>query len=332
MSVRIEDYEEELYRKIKVLNEITWEYRANRPNINEWLSNFSDSKEKLHALFMLSQFMYFGNLQMRELLKCIYRDLYKYPKIEFIRKSLSNTFDMNLILAEFLIAETKTRFLGVGNPSESGTHLLYFFRQENRLRKDLFINIHEIFKTNENGGIELANSNINHYVFIDDFCGSGSQAIRNSKEVIKLINDLDPSIETSYLMLFATSDGKNTVKTKTLFTHVDTVVELDNSFKLFDIDSRYFKNISSHIERVFLQKMCEEHGRKLMTSIYQEEGKTDPTLTKWVERDKLGFRDSQLLIGFHHNTPNNTLPVLWYDEAMMKWFPIFRRYNKIYGL
>ena len=28
----------------------------------------------------------------------------------------------------------------------------------------------------------------------------------------------------------------------------------------------------------------------------------------------LGYRDSQLLIGFQHNTPDNTLPIIWYDE------------------
>ena len=38
-------------------------------------------------------------------------------------------------------------------------------------------------------------------------------------------------------------------------------------------------------------------------------------LRRWsLPADALGFEDSQLLIGFHHNTPDNTLPIIWFDE------------------
>jgi hypothetical protein len=46
----------------------------------------------------------------------------------------------------------------------------------------------------------------------------------------------------------------------------------------------------------------------------------------------LGFSDCQLLIGFHHNTPNSTLPIIWFDEpGGPPWTPIFRRYSKYFG-
>lgn len=32
----------------------------------------------------------------------------------------------------------------------------------------------------------------------------------------------------------------------------------------------------------------------------------------------------------HHNTPDNTLPIIWFDEDKSMWTPIFRRYNKNY--
>lgn len=43
----------------------------------------------------------------------------------------------------------------------------------------------------------------------------------------------------------------------------------------------------------------------------------------------LGYRDGQLMIGFHHNTPDNTLPVLWFDRPNPPWTPMFRRYHKM---
>jgi len=44
------------------------------------------------------------------------------------------------------------------------------------------------------------------------------------------------------------------------------------------------------------------------------------------KRDKV-FQ--QPLIGFHHNTPNNSLPIIWFDEpGGPPWTPIFKRYSK----
>ena len=43
----------------------------------------------------------------------------------------------------------------------------------------------------------------------------------------------------------------------------------------------------------------------------------------------LGYGGCQLLLGFAHNVPNNTLPIFWLqDEA---WFPVFKRYHKDSG-
>jgi hypothetical protein len=328
----VQEFEDQLYRKVKVLNETTWEHRANRPSIDRWLGNFSDSKEKTHALFLLSQFMYFGSLQMRELLKCLYRDLYKCPVIDKIRRQNANTLDNTLITSAFKSAQIGTRFLGIGNPSESGTHLLYFFRQENKLPKKIFINTHEIFKKDAAGNLALYDPSVKHFVFIDDFCGSGSQAIDYSTNIIHAIKAIDPTVETSYLMLFATKGGSEEVATRTLFDNVSSVVELDESFKYFHADSRYFKNISTHIDKDFLQALCEKHGEALMKSVYGQNGLADPELTLASQRDRLGYKDCQLLLGFHHNTPDNTLPIIWYDEELLDWFPAFRRYNKNYGI
>jgi len=59
--------------------------------------------------------------------------------------------------------------------------------------------------------------------------------------------------------------------------------------------------------------MCRQYGEKLVGGPHS-----------------LGFDDSQLLIGFHHNTPDNTLPIIWFDEpGQASWKPIFRRYPKL---
>jgi len=137
--------QEDLFDRIKVLNETAWENKIKRPVIDAWLGNFANDDEKLHALYLLSQFMYFESSEIRTLLISLYRDLIKYPLIEQIRRNLGDTLDFDRVNEEYDKEKIYTRFLGMGNPSESGTYLLYFFRQENRLSKKMFINSYEIF-------------------------------------------------------------------------------------------------------------------------------------------------------------------------------------------
>ena len=66
----------------------------------------------------------------QELMRVLFRDLYRYPIVEQIRKANNDTTNIDLINREFQDALDRTLFLGVGNPSESGCHLLYYFRQE----------------------------------------------------------------------------------------------------------------------------------------------------------------------------------------------------------
>jgi len=325
---------EKLEAKIKMLNETLWDYKALQPELEKWLANFSNEKEKLHALYLLSKFMYFGAVPMKKLLKSLYRDLYRYPIIDSIRRNNGDTLDKNFIESAFKIEENKTRFLGVGNPSESGAHLLYFFRQENKLSKKLFIYTDEVI--NRNGGKEqLYFSDVKHYVFIDDFCGSGSQATTdtNIKRCVSNLKRLSADIKISYLMLFATENGIDTVRKSGLYDSVEAVIELDNTYKCFDEKSRLFPSKDGFLfEKDFTREFCYRLGKPLIRSILEKEGFKNDKLENHSNYAALGWGNCQLLLGFYHNTPDNTLPIIWYDEDEINWQPIFKRYNKKYNL
>jgi hypothetical protein len=321
-----------LLNKVITYYATIWKDRRSDKIYEEWLDNFKDTsvedKEKFHALFLLSKFMYFGNIELRELLKCVFRDLFKYPIVAEIRRNNNNCKDIAFIDKAFNDELSKTRFLGVGNPSESGVHLLYYFRQENKLGKDSFINMHEIFRTTvikeEDGNgiitlrvnVDLKSNDIKRYIFIDDFCGSGSQANLYLKDIVESVKSLNPTIEINYLMLFGAEEGVKFVKNmktkddKPLFNRVDTVFSIDGSFKCFSDNSRYFSKPINEIEKDFCQKMCTKYGNELW-SIHP-----------------LGYKDGQLLLSFFHNTPDNTLPIFWAESD--NWRPIFKRFHKIY--
>ena len=95
------------------------------------------------------------------------------------------------------------------------------------------------------------------------------------------------------------------------FDSVEAVFELDGSFQCFGQDSRYFVHKQEGVTREFAHQMCQQYGNRL------EPG------------HPLGFEDGQMLIGFHHNIPDNTLPIIWHNGSPgAPWRPMFRRYPK----
>jgi hypothetical protein len=307
--------------RLVVLDERAWEERLSAQTIQNWLGNFTGltgatvALEQLHALHLLSQFMYYGSREMRVLLRSLYRELFLLPLANRIR-SVSPTPSE---FTDRLRGEhAATRFLGVGNPSESGVHLLYYFRQENRLSKDHFLDSAQIYSSKidaAGGRTRIARyQDVKRYIFIDDICGSGETAERYSKDLLPDLIANQPDAELHYLALFATSSGLKRVRENTIFAErSEAVYELDPSYKFCGGQSRYFSNTPPEIHVSLLISLASSYGALIYPS------------------DALGFGDSQLLLGFSHNTPDNTLPIIWGDPdngSSCKWMPVFKRYPK----
>ncbi|TMK38569.1 MAG: hypothetical protein E6G56_14355 [Actinobacteria bacterium] len=303
--------------KVRVLNDRLWERRING-RLEAWLGNFDSADEELQALFLLSQFMYFGDREVRELLRAVYRDLFKYPIVEKVRRDHADTLDCDLLEREFARELSRTRFMGMGNPAESGTHLLYYFRQENHIPKSHFVAETELFDRRlDSPDSRLADPDIARLVFIDDFCGSGSQASIYSQRLLAVLRDVAQrsrqDLELCYFVLVGDGDGLDRVARETVFDRVDSVFKLDGSYKCLEPNSRHFAECPQGIGREASRQMAEKHGAKLFPS------------------HPLGYDNGQLLLGFHHNVPDNSLPIMWYDDKPGTWSAILPRYPKIYG-
>ena len=304
-----------LLSDILTLNESIWERRLDGRGIDGWLANFSGAcvsqpTEQIHALYLLSRFVYLGDREIRALLRAAFRDLYRYPVIKRIRQANHDTTDSAMISTHFHAELNRTRFLGVGNPSESGSHLLYYFRQENRLSKRLFLSPHELFEPGRGAAPRLRYPDVRHYVFLDDFAGSGSQAEEYSRDILEdLYRAASPnSIACSYFPLVACTHALQNIRAHAQFTRVECVLELDDTYAAFGPQSRYFRAAPDGLSIDTAHDVFEHYGR-LLWSAYP-----------------LGWRDGQLLLGFHHNTPDNTVTAFWHDEST--WQPAFRRYPK----
>lgn len=315
------DPETTLIRDIKTLSERVWERRVEEPDIERWLDNFDGQvfdagAERLHALHLLRHFVYFGGREMRVLLEALYRDIFRYPIVQQIRERAGGTLDAALVAAEFQQELGRTRFIAMGNPSESGSHLMYYFRQVNKLSKDLFVSQHELVDGPlTDPSTKLAPADLNRIVFLDDLLGSGQQATSYSHSLVRDLRAVAArdgrAITISYFTLFAKPAGLATARA-TDFNDVRALHELDDSQLAFAENSRVYHGCGPYTSRVEGCALAEHYGARLLTA------------------HPLGYRNGQLLLGFQHNVPDNTLPIFWFDESEPPWDPIFPRYQKVY--
>ncbi|MFL5382254.1 MAG: hypothetical protein ACJ8GN_07035 [Longimicrobiaceae bacterium] len=312
----------ELIRRIKVLSERLWEGHCKSPDIEAWLANFTGRYcgntqiEQLHALHLLASTSYFGLRELRVLLRAMFRDLFRYPLIQRLRAELGGTRDADELQRRFEMELTCTRFLGMGSPAESGTHLLYYFRQENRLRRELFVNQHELLTSAATDpSVQLVDPTLKRLVFIDDLCGSGEQAERYSRTLLRTIREIasrtGQDVEFHYLVLFGIEAGLERARNESDFTVVSAVSKLDSTDQTFGAKSRVYRKPPPMIDPNLAEQLAVGYGAELWP--------------RWP----LGFDNGQLLLAFHHNVPDNSLPILWFDEGAPPWRPAFPRYPKI---
>ncbi|MEN3219924.1 hypothetical protein PUR22_03635 [Mycolicibacterium porcinum] len=312
----------ELIERIRILSEQVWENRVKLPDIEQWLNNFTGKvvgvqNERANALHLLAHFNYFGVEEIRILLRCVYRDLFRYPLIQEIRRSLGNTRDTAQVHARFKIELAATRFVGMGTPAASGTHLLYYFRQENSLPETHFIEQAQLGKFKDGTfRSDPALSGVHRLVFLDDVLGSGQQLGRYAGTTLQQIKATAAAnahtIDLNYFVLFAKAEGLAFARSvNSGFDRVEAVHELDPSEKAFEADSRVFASAQPPVIQAEARQVAEHYGSLVFPG------------------HPLGYRGGQLLLGLHHNVPDNTLPIFWYDEDGTLWNPIFPRHPKV---
>jgi hypothetical protein len=312
----------DLLAQLKTLRETIWLDKCAKAEIEQWLENFDgqaigDARlEQDHALYMLANFAYYGLPEIRILLRSAFREHVRYPIFQEARAELGGSLDPVLVRPVAARVLNATRFYGMGTPSESGGVMLYLFRTVNDLSKLHFPEHHEIFVGNQRGlDGRLSDPSVTRYVFLDDICASGQQAKQYASGLVKDIRSAAAAegnkVYIQYITLFAFADAMRSVA-QTGFDSVDSVHVLGDSAKIFDPDGPY-RNPPTGLDRAVGESVAGHYG-----SIA-------------VPQHPLGYRNSQLALGFAYNTPDNTLPIFWADGKNSRagsWVPIFHRDGK----
>ena len=321
-----------LYNDILTIEKNVWKNNLGKPEIETWLDQFNgdfidEELEKKYMLYALSKFMYFDQKLVREMLKSLYRDNIQPLILQEVKNSHDKILSEAEIRSYFNTELSQTKIIGIGNPSESGTHLLYLFRQINKLSTKLFSDIYECFEpyidSNQNEdddkkakiswrkntksavGDEILN--IKRYIFFDDLVGGGTQVEKYLGNLLQCIRLSHTDVDIFFFSLFATQEGINHLNKPELFNgKAKCLFELDETFKACSNDSRITSNKPDWFDIAMFKNLIKHYGQKISSTPF-------------------GHGDCQLFIGFFHNTPNNTLPVFWVNKD---WYPIFPRFGK----
>lgn len=283
-----------LRKIIRNTSVVAWRKEISDSQIEKWLQNFDGryfnnvENERKLALWLLAHFTYFSYEDVRILCKNMF-DLYLHEKLcDYSGNDLENH------TKEII---KNTLFVGLGNDSESGNNILYYFRQENGLSKENF----EI-------DVERKYENL---VYVDDVTISGRQAIQYIKS-----RKIDAK-NTYAALLVATEEAIDKIKKSDIGVKPIATMILDQRDKAFSESSYVFseKRIIQLRERA--KDFCELYGKIAMEGY------------GYMIEHPVGFCDGQLMISFEYNTPNNTLPIFW--GTGNGWIPLFKRYEKVYS-
>lgn len=310
--VSLTSVEKELIQKAELLKtepivdeilktaQFSWKISMDSGNIDEWLSNFcgdalgSARAERNLALWMLSSFVFFSIDDVRSFCEFLFTEFIHTKLVEYQKNGLLQDLTIEEKVAHIL---SSTVFLALGNDSESGSNVLYYFRQVNKLKREVFE--------------KRLDEEYENLVIIDDVSISGAQALSYIPQMQAAIKHMN----TYYLTFLASRDAVDELR----HIHVETICAniISDREKCFTPDSYVFSTEKKKRFLPLAAKMCEYYGDRITKGHPEADGYP------------LGFDQAQSLFCFFYNTPDNTLPIFWCSGA--GWKPLFTRYEKLFN-
>lgn len=315
--------EEMLIQVLKDTVETSWGRNTlESKTVQEWLTNFKGEVfnaeyERKLALLLAIHMVYYNENDICYLVKVAYRKLIH----EIVTKE-------GISVEE---AAKSVAFYPLGSISESGPFLSYYFRKENNLPTDCFISsVNNIINSTEK----------KHIVFLDDVSISGGQISwflkKKEKELVWKTLLREKNIYA--LFLISTLKTKKSLQKDNIYLCAPILMdERSQCFKEESTIYKMFDNDIRDIIRLQSKHMSQVYGYKLLINQYKingelhrliKAGKALEEIKEKIKKDALGYDDSQALIAFEYNTPNNCLPIIWVESE--NWKPLFKRSDKLY--
>lgn len=269
-----------------------WPFPAGlTPTIESWLGNFKATHEQKVAFHFLPRIMVYSKKEMEVLCDIAFKKLIKSLELKLhvvVNASFFNNYALIVPL------------------TDSGGNWCRHLRHKNSFDSNTV-------KQSINELKIIDYSYRKHIIIIEDFVGSGTDAIDKYQKKLEGTIRYYSDVNLYLIALIATEWGVQAINTQTKF-NVITGELLDSRYKCFSRESVVYQDTT---EKTEAKRIFSKYGHPLCQS--------DPEISGFP----LGFGDSQLPVVLCDNTPDDSLPVIWYPEK--NWFPIFKRNRRYHS-
>jgi hypothetical protein len=258
-------------------------------DVMNWLSQFGDFRNQRSMFNLLKRLRFFRDSEVRSYLRDAHRYFVQYLDDVVLKESNTRRRD---IVVSYL-----------GGEGKSGATFATLYRIENRIFNQLFVPPQLLRSYLER------HTDVTAVVFVDDFVGTGRTAV-NSLRTTVVDSKLAELMENRGIFLGIAAVACTERAFKTVQNFLDKLPiesRLYSGETLVDSDQAFSEEFdwATEEERLFAKTVAEDEGRKL------------------ERQHPLGYSNSEALVVFQTNCPNNTLPVIW--KKNRDWSPLFER-------
>ncbi|EAQ96148.2 phosphoribosyltransferase-like protein [Congregibacter litoralis] len=266
--------------------------------LDAWWQQFIGDEEKYFAACLLERLIFRSRRQVDSALRAVFRGNLNGA---VTGKQWDGTLVSNLRLRD----DPKIRLVPVirdhDPPTKSGPYILRQLARTLRVEQGWMCWPWQVEQ-------HLRESATETIIFVDDFLGTGSQFEKFYKRW-QLEKLLSSGIDLHYVPIVACSTGIEYLKKQFANLSITPAELLDDSHRFFQSqywDEKTRGSIDATQAKNWYLDFCAKN------SIGPRKGK-----------NALGFGELELTFGFYHSTPNNSLPILWFQSD--NWKPLLRR-------
>ena len=299
-----------------------------------WLNQFDEPEERQTALdFVLDRLVFVSRAEMRHFVSLSYPEKVRPQLVRQVAESTGKSSTaVNSIVSSDLFQWVRRQclFLGLSDGAHAATfrrvntgrisheQVVHHYRLNDDKAKDL---LEELRESLDNlGHSSPHNAKFNNLFLLDDFTASGKSYFRTEDsgydgKIHRVLEDLQQDSPLSQV-----------VETNDLSVYVLLYVASDYSFnRLQDELAEWTKSQQNGIsvEPLVIQKIRhEDEVQRSKDSDFYDllEEYFDPRIVDehyekgQVDEPYLGFDQCALPVVLYHNTPNNSIPILWFPE------------------
>ena len=275
-----------------------WELYQGMPitpsHVRNWLDQFEYKTEQRLMFNLLQHVNFYGEPRIREKI----RSLHQKVQQDIAQRGVARPAGRGARRTDILLSS-------FGPPSKSGASYARLYAHENKIAYASEVSFADIPQTlNRNEQIEAI-------VFVDDIIASGVSTVEYLSQLNEKCGEL---LKEKQVKVFISAICGLHMGIENLQNAIEKIpfeTEVFVSDYLTESDQCF-----SEKSEIFSSPQDRGKAKRIALGIGQQIEKKTP----------LGFQDSQLLVVFYDNCPNNTLPILWKKpKSKINWTPLFER-------